>query len=281
MDTTITTYIYGLLYNQPEHIRQRICEFYELTISTDHPIASTCPFFLRGFIEMNAFINDCVQSSTPICRIHHGNNDLLKRIQQDYAFIPSELDGNVLSFQGSNMVDFLGYVYTNAIINNEFCIHNNYARFMKWLRLDTGIPKCLFKKEDEQAMVPYKKMFSDVGYDLTIIRIEKKYTPITTLYDTGISVNIPFGFYAEIVPRSSLSKTGYMLANNVGIIDNSYRGRLYIPLIKVCPESPELALPTTCCQLIFKKQEFVYMEETDSMNATTRGVGGFGSTNKN
>lgn len=281
MDIQQTKYMYGLLFEQPEHIRQRICEFYELTISTEIPFASTCPFFLRGFIEMNAFINDCVHSSRPICRIHHKNNDILKRIQQDYAFIPSEFDGNVLSFQGSNMVDFLGYIYTNALIQNEFCIHNNYSRFIQWLRFDTGVPTCLFKKEDEHAIIPYKTMFSDVGYDLTIIRIEKKYTPTTTLYDTGISVNIPFGYYAEIVPRSSLSKTGYMLANNVGIIDNSYRGRLYIPLIKVCAESPELTLPVTCCQLIFKKQEFVFMEETDAMDATTRGGGGFGSTNKN
>ena len=53
------------------------------------------------------------------------------------------------------------------------------------------------------------------------------------MYDTGIQVKPQYGYYFEIVPRSSLSKSGYILANSIGIIDPSYSGNLYIVLIKI------------------------------------------------
>ena len=104
----------------------------------------------------------------------------------------------------------------------------------------------------------------------------------TILYDTGIKISLDFGYYAEIAPRSSLSKSGYMLANSIGIIENTYTGNLFIALTKTDPNMPDLVLPFKCCQLIFKPQVFINLVESNIPfdSITIRGSGGFGSTNK-
>ena len=63
-----------------------------------------------------------------------------------------------------------------------------------------------FKTHDDNAFIPTRASEYDVGYDLTVISISKKINDKTTLYETGISVEPPNGYYFEVVPRSSLSK---------------------------------------------------------------------------
>lgn len=128
--------------------------------------------------------------------------------------------------------------------------------------------------------MPSKSNSSDVGYDLTIIKQVKSIHSNTVIYDTGLKIKLDYGYYAEIVPRSSLSKSGYMLSNSIGIIDNSYRGNLHIPLTKVDADAPDLVLPFRCCQLIIREQIHIDMVEvSDDFDNTTRSNGGFGSTN--
>jgi dUTP pyrophosphatase len=119
-----------------------------------------------------------------------------------------------------------------------------------------------------------------VGFDLTAISVVKKLTEKTTLYDTGLVVKPPAGYYTEILPRSSLSKTGYVLANSVGIIDPDYRGTLMIALTKVDDSMPDLELPFMKCQLVLRKCSYFNMIEAEELDDTTRGAGGFGSTDK-
>jgi dUTP pyrophosphatase len=97
------------------------------------------------------------------------------------------------------------------------------------------------------------------------------------MYDTGIAVCPPDGYYTEVVPRSSLSKTGYMLANSVGIIDSSYRGS--IKVVVTGDESlKSLELPFKGFQLVVRKQYHANFAEVDTIDETARGDGGFGST---
>ena len=119
-----------------------------------------------------------------------------------------------------------------------------------------------------------------MGYDLTIIKEVKKLNENTTLYDTGLKISVAYGYYTEIVPRSSLSKSGYVLSNSVGIIEKSYNGNLYVSLTKVDKDSKNIELPFRCCQLIFKQQIYMnIIEIVDDLNEeTTRNDGGFGST---
>lgn len=141
-------------------------------------------------------------------------------------------------------------------------------------------PCVLFVLDDPRAVVPTKGTQYSIGYDLTAISVVKKLSDRTTLYDTGIKIQPPCGYYTEILPRSSLSKTGYVLSNSVGTIDPDYTGRLLIALTKVDDSCPDLELPFTRCQLVLRKAEYYNMCETARIEDTVRGQGGFGSTDR-
>ena len=99
------------------------------------------------------------------------------------------------------------------------------------------------------------------------------------MYGTGLSVQPPTGFYFDLVPRSSITKKGYILANNVGIIDQGYTGEIMVPLPKIDPDAPDLELPCKIVQLIPRRwYNFTGVDASD-LTQTTRGEGGFGSTN--
>lgn len=153
--------------------------------------------------------------------------------------------------------------------------------------------------DDKNAVLPTKAHPSDTGYDLTAIKIHKKVpsyykgkqeqiylqmlkNSMTTLYDTGIIVKPSEGYYTEIIPRSSISKTGYILANSVGIIDNTYRGHLLIALTKIDNSKPDLKVPFCKCQLVVRKIEPSRLVQVSSFEEekTERDEGGFGSTDK-
>jgi dUTP pyrophosphatase len=138
----------------------------------------------------------------------------------------------------------------------------------------------LFVRDDPKAVIPTKGTPFSVGYDLTAISIYKKLSDRTILYDTGIKVQPPKGYYTEIVPRSSISKTGYCLSNSVGTIDPDFTGRLLIALTKIDESCPDLTLPFTKCQLILRKYEDYTMKEINQLDQTERGEGGFGSTDR-
>jgi deoxyuridine 5'-triphosphate nucleotidohydrolase len=127
------------------------------------------------------------------------------------------------------------------------------------------------------AVVPRKERVSDSGYDLTLL-YEKSRHGNVVLYGTGIIVEPPFGWYFDVVARSSIVKRGYMLANNVGIIDRSYRGEILVPLLRTDPQARELELPARIAQLIPRPIVHLPVEKTDELSATHRGAGGFGST---
>ena len=71
---------------------------------------------------------------------------------------------------------------------------------------------------------------------------------------------------------------GYILSNNIGIIDCSYKGNLYICLTKVSHDAIDITFPFKCCQLILKKQYFPQFKITNELYKTKRNDGGFGST---
>lgn len=207
---------------------------------------------------MNILVND-PKTKYPECTLTG-----ITRQQADSFGIPfASIDDQAFIFKGCNAIDLMG----------KMCPSD--PRFREWVMVDG---ECQVKKTDPAAVMPFKGRFSDAGYDLTIIKPVKRFNQYTTLYDTGIQLHLPHGLYAEVVPRSSLSKSGYMLANSIGIIDNSYTGNIYIALTKIDENSPDLELPFRCCQLIFRKQVYVDIVETTSDHPTNRGAQGFGSS---
>lgn len=133
-----------------------------------------------------------------------------------------------------------------------------------------------YTKLSELAVRPSKSRASDSGYDLTLISIIKQVGDVT-FYGTGITVKPPTGFYLDLVPRSSLSKQGYMLANSTGIIDNTYRGEIIVALRKFSGFK-DLELPAKVVQIIPRKRYHFDVVEASNIDKTSRNDGGFGST---
>jgi deoxyuridine 5'-triphosphate nucleotidohydrolase len=187
-----------------------------------------------------------------------------------------------MEYNNVNMIDILGTFYSDLDImyfnKNLYDFINKESKYS----CEVTIPIIKIFKDNDDAVMPSKASYSDAGYDLTIIKEHKILNSDTILYDTGIKLDIPNGYYVEIVPRSSISRSGYMLANNVGIIDQGYRGNLYVALRKVNKDCEDLVLPWKCCQLIVKKQIYAKLKLTElteeSLSTTNRADGGFGST---
>jgi dUTP pyrophosphatase len=133
-------------------------------------------------------------------------------------------------------------------------------------------------RKDDNAIIPSRAHPSDIGLDLTAIKKHKVLENGAIMYDTGIAVSPPNGYYIEILPRSSMSKTGWMLANSVGTVDPNYTGNLYIALNRINNDTPEIELPFCKCQLVLRKAEYCTIKEVYNLEETDRGDGGFGST---
>jgi dUTP pyrophosphatase len=130
---------------------------------------------------------------------------------------------------------------------------------------------------EDGAIPPFKKRISDSGWDLHLVKLVERDGNLF-LFDTGVRVSPPPGFYFDLVPRSSIYKSGFVLANSVGIIDMTYRGTIKVPLIKVDPLKPEPELPWRAVQLIPRRFYPVEALNSKSLDETIRGEGGFGST---
>ena len=170
---------------------------------------------------------------------------------------------------GANAVDFL----VNDSNHNPLTPMDELYMSSKGIQLPFK-----YTLVDDLGIPPYKTRPSDSGFDLNLIGIRKKIGDVT-LYGTGVSVEPPSGYYFDMVPRSSIMKSGYMLANSVGIIDQGYTGEIMVPLIKMDPDAPDLQLPCKMVQLIPRKWFPLYPVAADTLQESSRGGGGFGSTN--
>jgi dUTP pyrophosphatase len=96
---------------------------------------------------------------------------------------------------------------------------------------------------------------------------------------TGLSVEIPEGFEIQVRPRSGLAfKKGLTVVNAPGTIDSDYRGEIKVLVINLGNEDVEIVHQDRIAQLVLQKVDQIRWEETESLNATERGAGGFGST---
>ena len=101
------------------------------------------------------------------------------------------------------------------------------------------------------------------------------------LIKTGLFLEIPEGYEAQVRPRSVLAlKNVITVLNSPGTIDADYRGEIGVILINHSSENFEINSGDRIAQLIFAKVEQAVWFETESLNETERGQGGFGSTGK-
>lgn len=96
---------------------------------------------------------------------------------------------------------------------------------------------------------------------------------------TGIAIELPLGYEAQVRPRSGLSsKHGITLVNCVGTIDSDYRGEIIVPLINLSDSAYSIQPGERIAQMIISKYERVGIKEVSELSPSGRGVGGFGST---
>lgn len=108
---------------------------------------------------------------------------------------------------------------------------------------------------------------------ITLAPMERRLIP------TGLFIELPYGYEAQVRPRSGLSiKRGLTCVNAVGTIDSDYRGELRVPLINLSTEAQEIADGERVAQLILAKHGIVAWEEVEQLTDSDRGTGGFGST---
>jgi dUTP pyrophosphatase len=99
------------------------------------------------------------------------------------------------------------------------------------------------------------------------------------LVPTGLYIELPEGFEAQIRPRSGLAfKHGISIVNSPGTIDADYRGEIKVLLINLSTEPFEINSGDRIAQMIIAKHEKVNWDEVEILNETTRGAGGYGHT---
>jgi dUTP pyrophosphatase len=99
------------------------------------------------------------------------------------------------------------------------------------------------------------------------------------LVPTGLYIELPEGFEAQIRPRSGLAfKHGIGIVNSPGTIDADYRGEIKVLLINFSDQHFEINTGDRIAQMIVARHEQVNWEQVEILNETTRGVGGYGHT---
>jgi dUTP pyrophosphatase len=140
-----------------------------------------------------------------------------------------------------------------------------------------------FKKLHSNAITPKYSKDGDAGMDLTITSIISETTTDVT-YGFGIALEIPKGFVGLIFSRSSVRKYDLSLTNCVGVIDSGYRGEIQATFKKTNwlrgNDSEKYEVGDRGAQIMIIAYPQIDFVETDTLNETDRGDGGFGSTGK-
>ncbi len=103
-----------------------------------------------------------------------------------------------------------------------------------------------------------------------------------SLIPTGLFIELPAGFEAQIRPRSGMSlKHGISVLNAPGTIDSDYRGEIGVILVNLSNEEYQISDGERICQMVINKHEQIVWEEVLSLEESARGDGGFGHTGKN
>ncbi|KAL0123607.1 hypothetical protein PUN28_005847 [Cardiocondyla obscurior] len=134
-----------------------------------------------------------------------------------------------------------------------------------------------FAKLSEKAFAPSKGSEYAAGYDL---RSAYKYIIPAhgkELIKTDLQIEVPFGTYGRIAPRSGLALKNH-LDVGAGVIDADYRGNVGVVLFNHSKEDFEVSPGDRIAQLICEKITYPKIEEVDTLSDTNRGAEGFGST---
>jgi dUTP pyrophosphatase len=136
-----------------------------------------------------------------------------------------------------------------------------------------------FKKLNSEAKCPEQAYDDAAAWDM--FATSKKVVDTGDYgyieYGTGLAMEIPTGYVGKIFPRSSLSKTGMILANHVGIIDPDYRGEITFRY-KWVHGTKQYEVGDKIGQFRLEETIKIVWVESEDLSETTRGTGGYGSS---
>ena len=114
-----------------------------------------------------------------------------------------------------------------------------------------------------------------IDADVVLKPFERKLIP------TGLYIELPDGYEAQIRPRSGLAiKSGITVLNSPGTIDADYRGEIKVILINLSQDEFIIKSGERICQMVIAKHEKAEFVEVNEISETERGAGGFGHTGK-
>jgi dUTP diphosphatase len=140
----------------------------------------------------------------------------------------------------------------------------------------------LYTRLREGAVAPAPAHSGDAGYDLHAAEAVTITPGERTSVGTGLAVAIPEGLAGLVLPRSGLAlRHGIALVNSPGLVDSGYRGELRVLLLNTDRIEPfEVSVGDRIAQLVLVAFAAPEPREVASLEETTRGVGGFGSTGR-
>lgn len=114
---------------------------------------------------------------------------------------------------------------------------------------------------------------ANISEDIHMGPLERK------IVKTGLFIELPIGFEAQVRPRSGLAaKNGITVLNSPGTIDADYRGEIGVILVNLSNEAFTIVNGERIAQLVISKHEHIIWKEVDVLEESSRGAGGFGST---
>lgn len=132
-----------------------------------------------------------------------------------------------------------------------------------------------------QHELPSYETIASAGMDIRANIVE----PITlkplerTIVKTGLFIELPIGYEAQVRPRSGLAaKKGITVLNSPGTVDADYRGEIGVILVNLSQENFVIENGERIAQLVIAKHERAEWMEVTELSETSRGAGGFGST---
>ena len=143
-------------------------------------------------------------------------------------------------------------------------------------------PNVKFMKLTPNAIAPEHKTLGAAGADLYAIESAVVSSDRPTIVRTGLALELPAGYEAQVRSRSGLATRGVFVINAPGTIDWDYRGEIKVILALLASEFDEyeIAVGDRIAQLVIKPIQCVNFTEVAELGETDRGDGGFGSTGR-
>lgn len=144
--------------------------------------------------------------------------------------------------------------------------------------------KIYLKKVNDACVIPFKTYDRDFCYDCVAVS-EEEIAPNVWKYGLGFALEMD-NRVSQVIrsvslrPRSSVYKTGMVLSNSVGTVDELYRGEISAIFYHILPNMPRYKVGDKICQMYISTTLPVDFEEVEALSQSDRGSNGYGSTGR-